>query len=155
VLTCPSESRPVFVPPLTRREREVIDQVAVGLTNAEVAAVLSMSVETVKCHLRSVFAKLGVRNRRAAVCSMFGVPGIDYEIEVLPAHAPISQRERVVLSYVAVGMTNREIARALHVSIDTVRSHVKNACKKLGTHTRREAVRIVASCETGRVTTAA
>jgi len=49
---------------LTPREAEVLDQLALGQSNAEIAAALSVSVETVRTHARSVFRKLGVRSRR-------------------------------------------------------------------------------------------
>ncbi|MCZ4492316.1 MAG: hypothetical protein QOH30_3900 [Baekduia sp.] len=52
---------------LTVREREVLERVAVGLTNAEIAADLSLSPNTVKEHASSMFRKLGARNRADAV----------------------------------------------------------------------------------------
>jgi DNA-binding CsgD family transcriptional regulator len=48
---------------LSRREREVALFCAQGLTNADIGQRLSISGETVKFHLRHVFAKLGVRRR--------------------------------------------------------------------------------------------
>jgi DNA-binding CsgD family transcriptional regulator len=48
---------------LSRREREVLQAAAQGLTNEEIAARLFVSHDTVKTHLRSVYRKLGVRNR--------------------------------------------------------------------------------------------
>jgi len=48
---------------LTRREREIVRQVALGLRNAEVAAKLNVSEGTVKTHLNNIFQKLGVRDR--------------------------------------------------------------------------------------------
>ena len=48
---------------LSSRETEVIRAIAVGRTNAEIAAELFISLSTVKTHLASVQAKLGVRNR--------------------------------------------------------------------------------------------
>ena len=51
------------VTPLTEREEEVLLAVARGLTNHEVAASLYISLSTVKTHLGSLMAKLGVRNR--------------------------------------------------------------------------------------------
>ena len=50
-------------PPLSRREREIVRLVALGLRNAEVARELVISEETVKKHLNTVFHKLGVRDR--------------------------------------------------------------------------------------------
>ena len=52
---------------VTKREAEVLDLVARGHSNAEVADRLTVSLETVRAHMRSVREKLGVRNRTAAV----------------------------------------------------------------------------------------
>ena len=49
--------------PLTEREEQVLLAVARGRTNHEVAAELYISLSTVKTHLGSLMAKLGVRNR--------------------------------------------------------------------------------------------
>lgn len=54
---------------LTRREREIVELVAEGKTNAEVAARLWVAPSTVKKHLEHIYAKLGV-GRRAAVASV-------------------------------------------------------------------------------------
>jgi len=52
---------------LTGREQEVLQLVAAGLTNAEIAAELRLSPNTVKEHASSMFRKLGARNRADAV----------------------------------------------------------------------------------------
>ncbi len=49
---------------LTPREADVFDQLLLGRSNGEIAAELSVSVETVRTHARGVFRKLGVRSRR-------------------------------------------------------------------------------------------
>ena len=54
-------------PGLTEREREILDLVARGLTNAEIARRLFVSDKTVRNHVSNVFAKLQVAGRAEAV----------------------------------------------------------------------------------------
>ncbi len=54
-------------PQLTPREREILDHVAAGMRNAAVAQALSLSAKTVANHLSSVFTKLSVADRPAAI----------------------------------------------------------------------------------------
>ncbi|GAB17089.1 putative two-component response regulator [Gordonia effusa NBRC 100432] len=54
-------------PQLTGREAEVATLVGDGLSNAEIAAKLFVGVSTVKTHINSLFAKLGVRDRAQAI----------------------------------------------------------------------------------------
>lgn len=51
---------------LTPREVEIVQLVAGGLTNRQIADRLALSTRTVDAHLRSVYAKLGVKSRSAA-----------------------------------------------------------------------------------------
>jgi DNA-binding CsgD family transcriptional regulator len=53
-------------PRLTAREREIVELVAEGRTNAEIAAHLWVAPSTVKKHLENVYEKLGVGRRTAA-----------------------------------------------------------------------------------------
>jgi two-component system response regulator DesR len=54
-------------PPLSDREREVLQEIASGATNREIAERLFLSPHTVKEHSSSLYRKLGVRNRAEAV----------------------------------------------------------------------------------------
>lgn len=49
--------------PLTRRESEVLEQLAHGLTNKEIALALGISYETVKEHVQHILRKVGVNDR--------------------------------------------------------------------------------------------
>ena len=60
----PAKGKPAQpLTPLTEREEEVLAHVANGLTNAEIADELHVSLSTVKTHLASLMTKLDVRNR--------------------------------------------------------------------------------------------
>jgi len=58
---------PAAGPTLTPRERAVLDALALGLGNKQIAARLGVSERTVKFHVSSLFAKLGAGNRTEAV----------------------------------------------------------------------------------------
>ncbi len=63
--------RPVPEPPsdahdLTPREREILNLIAAGATDKEIAAQLTLSLHTVKSHVRSILAKMHAANRREA-----------------------------------------------------------------------------------------
>jgi NarL family two-component system response regulator LiaR len=53
-------------PELTEREREVLALIALGCSNRQIASELYLSLDTVKTHVRKLFAKLGVNNRTQA-----------------------------------------------------------------------------------------
>ncbi len=64
-LATPRLSSDVEVP-LTKRESEVLRQLALGLTNKEIAQALSISYETVKEHVQHILRKVGVSDRTQA-----------------------------------------------------------------------------------------
>jgi pimeloyl-ACP methyl ester carboxylesterase/DNA-binding CsgD family transcriptional regulator len=62
----PADSKTVFVE-LTGREHEVLDLIARGLDNAQIADQLSVSTKTVRNHINSIFSKLGASNRAQVI----------------------------------------------------------------------------------------
>lgn len=58
-------------------------------------------------------------------------------------HAPLTNREREIVSWVAEGLTNREIAHLAYVSENTVRQHLKRIFTKLNVHSRAEMVQAI------------
>jgi DNA-binding NarL/FixJ family response regulator len=55
------------------------------------------------------------------------------------SHPGLSTREREVLALVALGMSNREVASELYLSVDTIKTHVRRVFSKLGVNNRTQA----------------
>ena len=62
---------------LTESERQVAEQAALGLRNAEIARRLHLSVKTVETHLSRAYRKLGVTNRTGLGAALPADPGHD------------------------------------------------------------------------------
>lgn len=66
----PRAGREVFG--LSDREAEIMDLIASGLTNGEIASQIFLAEKTVKNHINRVFARMGVRSRGEAIASWLG-----------------------------------------------------------------------------------
>src|SRR5690606_13593130 len=76
---------------LTRRQRDVLELLAKGLTNEEIGAVLGIGAATVKTHVRGIFTTLGVENRTEATWLLNqDDPGLSPEFERRPAIAVLA-----------------------------------------------------------------
>jgi DNA-binding NarL/FixJ family response regulator len=62
------------------------------------------------------------------------------EVEARASIQQITPREREVLQTLAEGLSNKEIAAKLHMSVDTERTHMMNILNKLGVHSRIQAL---------------
>lgn len=62
------------------------------------------------------------------------------EKPALPAEAQLTRREAEILNAIARGFTYAETANLLHLSVQTVHTHLKNIYKKLAVHSKTEAV---------------
>lgn len=66
-------------------------------------------------------------------------PAAAQEVTTPPKGPPLSQRETEILTLVATGMSNSEIARALGIGPETVKSHIRNIMQKLAAKDRTQA----------------
>jgi DNA-binding CsgD family transcriptional regulator len=64
---------------ISEREREILKLVATGATNQQIAQQLSISINTVKVHLRNIFSKLGVVSRTEATLYAVRMGLVDVE----------------------------------------------------------------------------
>jgi DNA-binding NarL/FixJ family response regulator len=62
------------------------------------------------------------------------------KVEARASIEQITPREKEVLQKLAEGLSNREIAASLHMSVDTERTHMMNILNKLGVHSRLQAL---------------
>jgi two-component system, NarL family, response regulator LiaR len=73
---------------LTQRELEVLNLVAQGMSNADIARALFITTKTVKYHLTTIFGKLGVRNRTEAAASAIAMGLTTQRVRSGPESAP-------------------------------------------------------------------
>ncbi len=74
------------------------------------------------------------REELRRVTGALATPRLNADIEV-----PLTQRESEVLKQLALGLTNKEIALALHISYETVKEHVQHILRKIGVSDRTQA----------------
>jgi len=79
----------IFRPVLSHRESTVLAMVALGRSNGQIAASLHLEESTVKSHLRSLFAKLGVRSREDAAAAV-----LDKDSQIAPGVMTVTDQLR-------------------------------------------------------------
>lgn len=137
----------VALPPLTVREQQIISLLLDGSTDQQIMEALHLKKGTVRWHLRSIFLKLRVQNRREATTCWqrhyISLGTIQAEGTTFPdmQRPPrLSRQEGRILELAQVGKSSREIAQCLHIQIGTVRNHCTTIYRKLGVHRLSEAV---------------
>jgi len=94
--------------------------------------------------LRQAQARSRVPGYVATLLSAFGEQHISdpspSSARLGPLAEPLTEREREILRLLLVGASNREIARRLVLSVNTVKRHVYNLCGKLGVQSRAQAI---------------
>ncbi|MFG2139960.1 response regulator transcription factor [Streptomyces sp. NPDC048650] len=155
--------------PLTPRELDVLQLIAQGMANRQIARGLGISEKTVKNHLSAIYAKIGAADRTQA--AMFAVAAASRDAlppggrdgtrgecrtagrqgrpeqagpragwpGPLNRPAGLTVRETDVLGLVTGGMTNRMIACALGISEKTVKNHLSAIYAKIGAADRTQA----------------
>jgi PAS domain S-box-containing protein len=89
-----------------------------------------------------------VGERRLAIFVSLANPDLAAEVPSGRAAAgSLTTREREVITLIAMGRETNEIAAQLHISSETVRTHVRNAMSKLGARTRAQLVAIALSTD--------
>jgi DNA-binding NarL/FixJ family response regulator len=74
------------------------------------------------------------RDELRRVTGALATPRLNADVEV-----PLTQRESEVLRQLALGLTNKENAQALHISYETVKEHVQHILRKVGVSDRTQA----------------
>jgi PAS domain S-box-containing protein len=89
-----------------------------------------------------------IDGRRLAIYVILAKDGVwPFPTRGQSAAQVLTKREREVVTLIAMGLETDQIAAELHVSPETVRTHVRNAMSKLGAHTRAQLVAIVISSD--------
>jgi DNA-binding NarL/FixJ family response regulator len=145
-----SDPKPLLVDSPTEAEIRVLQLLPTHLTAGQIAANLAISKNTIRTHIGHMYRKLGVHSRTEAVerASALGLldppdPRRREDVSSDPKPQlvnPLTTTETNVLRLLRSDLTTREIAKVLHVSVNTVKSHQKRLHQKLGAHSRTEAV---------------
>ena len=129
----------VVAPEQTRRARDMFARKIVGAVSATDApfVVIGAEGDRVAVEISSVPLRRGDH-----VVGVFGQ--VTDLVEAPHAHPelPLTPRQAEVLDLLERGRTTRQIAAELHLSIDTVRNHIRHILQAVGAHSRLEAVAI-------------
>jgi PAS domain S-box-containing protein len=129
----------VVAPEETRRARELFARKIVGATSATDAGVVIVD---------SAGGRVGVEITSVPVFDGEHVVGVFGQVSDLveEPHAhpdlELTPRQAEVLELLERGRSTKQIAQELHLSTETVRNHIRHVMRKVGAHSRLEAVAI-------------
>jgi DNA-binding CsgD family transcriptional regulator len=107
---------------LTEREQEIVELIAAGLSNQQIAERLYLTRDTVKWYTRQIYQKLGVHSRTQAVAATRALPGIS---------APAVKNTLPVQHIVFIGRA-QELAAALGAVVDLGRGAALAVAERFG-----------------------
>lgn len=128
---------------LTERESEILALVAQAKSNSEIATQLYIGISTVKFHMKSILAKLRVKNRTHAARVFLKKNDQTLGQPIRQPPQPIeglTDQELQILRLVAQGKSNLDISNQVFLSIDAVKYHLKNIFSKLDVKNRTRAM---------------
>ncbi len=123
---------------------EQFEEIGALLSAADAAAQAAVAFEGADDRRRSVEAAAAA-NRLAAECGGIRTPALDLASHPLP----LTVREREIANLVAAGLSNRDIADRLTVSVRTVEGHLYRACVKLDISDREELAALIRTGSSG------
>ena len=127
----------VVSPEETRRARELFTRKIVGTVSATETVGVLLKADGTRVALEICAVPLMNGDR---IVGVFGQLVSGPEEPPAPPHPDLTPRQVEVLGLLEHGHSTRQIADELHLTIETVRNHVKNILRKLGVHSRLEAV---------------
>ncbi|MEQ8811000.1 MAG: helix-turn-helix transcriptional regulator, partial [Imperialibacter sp.] len=138
---------------LTKSELSRKQQVQIFLVGASALSIIILMLviysQRQKARLRHEILEGQLNEYRIRLNEMLGKYEGDFSLSLEELNGrvsnPISEREYEVLKMIFTQKTNQEIADELYLSINTVKSHLKNLYDKLGVNNRGEVVKFIAS----------
>ncbi len=134
---------------VTMEHLEQLEAFAECLSVAFESAALEEKAEQQRVEVDHLCGNVEELLSRSARSALWSLPGAmpeqrhdTYHRGAKPAVPTLTSREREIMSHVATGATNGQIARCLVISEGTVKSHLKHIAKKLNTSSRAAAVAI-------------
>ena len=118
--------------------------ISVSHVTVTIIALVIICITTALLPLLNMFL-VGILKNHVYLYAFSGTPG-NYRTDIIEqdhALAPLSAREKEVLALILTARTNRGIAAALHISEDTVKTHIKNIYGKYDVASRAELITLV------------